>query len=149
MGHIISSQGVVTDPKKIEAMMNWPFPKTLKSLRGFLGLTGYYRRFIRDYGKVSKPLTNLLWKGAFKWDEKATQVFNELKQIMTKAPVLAMPNYSLPFILEIDACDSGIEAVLAQEGRPLAFMSKALGPKNQGLSTYENEYLALLMAVKQ
>lgn len=68
---------------------------------------------------------------------------------MIEAPVLVIPNFSLPFVLETNACDTGIGAVLTHEGRPLAFMSKALGPKNQGLSTYEKEYLALLMAVKQ
>lgn len=88
-------------------------------------------------------------KRAFKWEEKGTLAFEKLKQAMTQAPVLAMPNFSLPFILEIDACDTRIGAVIVQEGRPLAFISKALGPKNQGLSTYEKEYLALLMAVKQ
>lgn len=149
LGHIISQSGVVTDLNKFEAMVNWPFPKTLKSLKGFLGLTGYYRKFIKDYGRISKPLTNLLRKGNFKWDEKATLAFEELKDAMTKAPVLAMPNFKNPFILETDAYDSRLGAVLVQEGRAIAFMSKALGVKTQGLSTYEKEYLALLIVVKQ
>lgn len=104
-------------------MVNWPFPKTLKSLRGFLGLTGYHKKFIKEYGRIRKPLTNLLRKGNFKWDEKATLAFEELKDAMTKAPVLAMPNFKIPFILETDACDSGIGAVLVQERRSIAFMS--------------------------
>lgn len=66
------TMGVVTDPKKIQAMLNWPIPKTLRSFRGFLGLTGYYKKFVRDYKKISKSLTNLLRKGAFHWDDKAT-----------------------------------------------------------------------------
>lgn len=106
-------------------------------------------KFIHDYGKISKPLTNLLRKFIFKWDEKATTAFEDLKQIMTHASILATPNFSLPFILETDTCDTCIVATLIQEGRPLAFMSKALVVKNQGLSTYEEEYLALLMVVKQ
>lgn len=137
LNHIISKDGVATDPKKIKAMLSWPITKTLKSLRGFLRLTSYYRKLIPDYGRISKPLTNLLRKGAFKWEEKAITAFKELKRAMTQAPVLAMPNFSLPFILETDACDTNIRAVLVQEGRPLAFMSKALGVKNQALLTYE------------
>lgn len=122
LGHIISGDRVATDPKKIQAMISWPIPKTLKTLRGFLGLTGYYRKFIRDYGKISKPLTNMLRKGAFKWKEKATSAFEELKVAMTRALILAMLDFSLPFILETDACDISIGVVLMQERRTLAFM---------------------------
>lgn len=130
-------------------MLDWPKPKTLKLLRGFLGLTGYYRKFVHDYGKISKPLTNLLRKGGFHWDDHALQAFDKLKKATTEAPVLVMPNFELQFVLETNACDTGIGAVLMQEGRPIAFMSKALGVRSKGLSTYEKEYLALLMAVKQ
>lgn len=101
--------------------MSWPIPITLKSLRGFLGLTGYSRKFIGDYGKISKPFTNMLRKGGFKWDDKVTVAFDTLKSAMTQAPVLAMPDFSLQFILETDTCDTGIGAVLMQNGKPLAF----------------------------
>lgn len=114
LGHIILGDGVDTDPKKIEAMVSWPIPKTLKSLQGFLGLTSYYKKFIMDYGKISKPL-NLLCKGGFKWEEKATSAFEALKTAMMKALVLAMPDFSLPFILGTNTCDKGIDVVLMQE----------------------------------
>jgi hypothetical protein len=134
MGHVISGQGVATDPNKIEAITSWPTPSTLKGLRGFLGLTGYYRRFIAGYGSISKPLTDLLKKDQFKWNPTAEEAFNHLKRIMTTAPILALPNFAKPFILECDASNSGVGAVLMQEGRPISFLSKPLSPKNQQLS---------------
>jgi len=150
LGHTISSQGVGTDPAKLTAIANWPQPVSVKELRSFLGLAGYYRRFVRHFGLISKPLTTLLKKHTlFIWTPEHTAAFQALKDALCSSPVLALPNFSKPFTIETDASDSGVGAVLMQDGHPLAFFSKALGPRTRGLSTYEKEYMAILLAVQQ
>lgn len=147
LGHVISKDRVATDPEKTKAMQVWPTPTNATELRGFLGLTGYYRKFVPRYGIVAKPLTQLLTKKGFLWNDQAQQAFEQLKLAMVNTPVLALPNFAHPFTIETDACDTGVGAVLAQEGHPIAYFSKALGVKNQKLSTYEKEFLAVMMAV--
>jgi hypothetical protein len=148
LGHVISPNGVATDPAKVEAVSSWPTPANCKELRGFLGLAGYYRKFVKNFGVIARPLTDLLKKGVvFLWTQVHDTAFQALKQSLVSAPVLALPNFTRPFAIETDASSKGIGAVLLQDHHPLAYVSKALGVKNQGLSTYEKEYLAILMAV--
>lgn len=150
LGHVVSQAGVSTDPTKIQAIVDWPTPSCVKELRSFLGLAGYYRKFIRHFGVISQPLTSLLKKGIiFVWTPDHDVAFQTLKQALVTAPVLALPDFSTPFMIETDASDTGIGAVLMQRGHPLAFLSKTLGPKSRGLSTYEKEYMAILTAVQQ
>jgi hypothetical protein len=150
LGHIIGVEGVATEPAKIEAVQRWPRPDNTKQLRGFLGLAGYYRKFIRFFGILCQPLTNLLKKHAqFIWTPAAEEAFEAIKCAMVQAPVLALPDFSKEFILETDACATGVGVVLMQQGHPLAFLSKALGPKNQALSIYDKECLAILMAIEK
>ncbi|KAJ0856477.1 putative nucleotidyltransferase, Ribonuclease H [Helianthus annuus] len=148
LGHVISRDGVSTDPTKVEVVKNWPTPISVKQLRGFLGLTGYYRRFISSYGTIAKPLTNLLQKDAFKWNDEAQKAFEALKSAMLQAPVLALPDWTQEFIVETDASSKGLGVVLMQGKHPIAFVSKALSPKQCALSVYEKELLAILLAVK-
>lgn len=149
LGHVISGQGVEVDGDKIQTVISWPVPTTLKELRGFLGLTGYYRRFIRGYESLAKPLTALLKKNAFLWNSRAQEAFEVLKKALTEPLVLSMPNFQKEFILECDASGEGVGAVLMQEERPIAYLSQALKGKAKILSTYEKEMLAILLAVKK
>jgi hypothetical protein len=128
----VGKDGIRVDPKKIEATQDWPHPKTLKILHGFLGLTGYYRKFVKNYGKIAAPLTALLKKNSFTWTLVAAQAFQTLKMAMCTTPVLALPDFTKTFVLECDASGKGIGVVLMQAGRPLAFTSKQLSEKNLG-----------------
>jgi hypothetical protein len=136
LGHIVS-HGVNVAPNKIKAMREWPIPKTLKKLRVFLGLTSYYRKFVKNYGQITTPLTILLKKESFSWIEEATKAFEKLKEAMCMNPVLATPDFTKRFIVECDALGHGIGAVLMQEGRPLAFESSQLKGKNLVKPIYE------------
>lgn len=149
LGHVISKAGVAVDKAKIQCVVDWPEPKNIKALRGFLGLTSYYRKFVQGYGVLAKPLTSLLKKGQFEWRKQAQEAFEALKRAMTQTPVLQLPDFKKPFVVETDACYHGVGAVLMQEGHSIAYLSKALGPRNLGLSVYEKELLAILLAVQK
>lgn len=147
---MVSATGLATDALKIKAVVDWPVPTTVKELRGFLGLTGYYRKFVRHFGIIAKPLTNLLKKDQMSvWTDQHAEAFQLLKNALCFAPVLALPNFSQPFHINTYASGSGIGVVLHQNGHPLAFISKLLRQCNQGLTVYEKEYVAILMAVDQ
>ena len=129
LGHIVSSQGVAPDPKKIHAMTAWPIPTTPSDLRSFLGLMGFYRKFIRNYATTAAQLTALLCKDSFIWTPEAHTAFQHLKTLMTQAPTLASPDFTVPFILETDTSGTAIGAVLLQKSRPIVFFSKQLCPR--------------------
>jgi hypothetical protein len=130
-------------------MTKWPKPTNIKALKGFLGLTGYYRKFIQGYGSIASPLTQLLKRNAFKWDERADKAFNDLKQVMTTRSVLALPDFNKTFVVECDASGIGIGAVLMQDSRPIAFFSQAIRGKNLSRSTYEKETMAFIVVAQK
>lgn len=138
LGNIVSAQGVATDPSKVADIMSWPRPSNVKELRSFLGLSGFDRRFVHQYAIISKPLIALLKKNSlFVWTSEHTTAFDTLKHCLSSAPVLALPDFTQQFCIKTDASNLGVGTVLLQKGHPLAFLSCALGPKNQGLSAYE------------
>lgn len=112
LGHIISPQEIRPDPDKVEVVLGWPHPTTVKQTQAFLGLTGYYRKFVAQYAQIAMPLTDLLRKDGFNWTPEATEAFKKLKLVLITTPVLVFPNFDLPFVVETDACEVSIGAVL-------------------------------------
>jgi hypothetical protein len=148
LSHIISEAGVAMDPAKVQAIVDWPAPRSARAVRGFLGLAGYYHKFVHNYGVVAAPLTALLKRDSFAWDEAASTAFAALKTAVTSAPVLGMPDFAKPFIVECDASSHGFGAVLVQEGHPVAFFSRPMAPRHRALAAYERELIGLVQAVR-
>ena len=110
--------------------MEWPTPKTLTELRVFLGMCTYYRKFVKGFSQLCAPLIDLTKKGAFKWSEEAQNTMDKMKKVMSTCPILALPDFSLPFTLECDASGEGIGVVLMQNRHPLAYKNRKLrGPE--------------------
>jgi hypothetical protein len=121
LGHIIGAKGLQVHQEKIKAIMEWPTPKILTELRGFLGICTYYGKFVKGFSQLCAPLTDLTKKGAFKWNEEAQMTMDKMKKVMGTCAVLALPYFNLPFTLECDASGEGIGAVLMQNRHPLAY----------------------------
>ncbi|XP_019459949.1 PREDICTED: uncharacterized protein LOC109359708 [Lupinus angustifolius] len=149
LGHIISAGVVRPDPDKIKAMQEWPQPRSHTTLRGFLGLTGFYRKFVKNYAALAAPLTDLLRLQQFTWPNEAHSAFTNLKNAMSTTPVLHLPDFSLTFDVETDASAVAIGAVLSQGGHPLAFFSKKMTPRMQHSSAYVREMFAVTESVKK
>ncbi|KAI4899208.1 hypothetical protein NFI96_032636 [Prochilodus magdalenae] len=157
LGYIISPQGVVMDDRKVEAVTNWPIPRSVRELQRFLGFANFYRHFIRSFSSVAAPLTSLL-KGNAKnlaWNPKAEAAFNELKERFTSAPILGHPDPSKPFVVEVDASNVGVGAVLSHRNgeppklRPVAFFSHKLSSAERNYGIGDKALLAMKLAFEE
>lgn len=153
LGHIISNEGVKPNPDKIKAVEEFPVPKSCKDIKAFLGLTGYYRRFIPNFSKLTKPLTSLLKKDVpFIWGESQQMAFEQCKQLLINPPILQYPDFTKEFILTTDASMSAIGAILSQgeigKDLPISYASRTLNKAESNYSTIERELLAIVWAVK-
>jgi hypothetical protein len=153
LGHLVSKEGISTDPEKTQVIRDWPIPNNISDLRSFLGCIGYYRQFIRDFAKIAEPLYKLERKGTvYNWNKESDVAFQTLKQKLISAPILAYPRLDLSFTLDTDACDTGIGAVLSQEQedgeRPIAFAARALTKAERNYSTTRKELLALVWGME-
>ncbi|KAG8199258.1 hypothetical protein JTE90_003683 [Oedothorax gibbosus] len=153
LGHIVSSAGVQTDPDKTEAVKNWPRPKDVHELRSFLGLSTYYRRFVKGFSMIARPLHRLTEKQQkFTWTPECDEAFDHLKSVLTSAPILAYPEPDRMFILDTDASKEGIGAVLSQEvdgkERVIAYFSKSLSKPERNYCVTRKELLAIVKAVE-
>ena len=127
LSHVVSGDGISVDPSKIEAVTKWERPKTVFDIRSFLGLAGYYRRFVKDFSKLASPMTKLTRKGArFEWSEECEKAFKELKERLTTAPVLIIPEQGRGYTIYCDASGYGLESVLMQNQRVVMFGSRQL-----------------------
>jgi hypothetical protein len=152
LGHVISSKGISMDPKKVEAVKQWPIPTNIKEMQSFLGLCNYYRRFIEGYSKIAAPLTDLTHKDTpFLWTSQTTEAFEDLKRRMTEAPVLCIPDPELPFTVTTDASDFAVGAVLMQDKgqgpQPVAFTSRKMNSHERNYAAHEKETLAIMHAL--
>ncbi|KAL5469541.1 hypothetical protein EMCRGX_G030811 [Ephydatia muelleri] len=150
LGHIVSRQGIQADPDKTSAMISFPVPSDIKELRQFLGLTNYYRRFIKGYSSIAEPLHKLTRKteGGFKWNSECQNAFQHLKHLLVSPPILAYPQFQLPFVVASDASGCAIGAVLSQEHegeeKVIAYWSRQLSKAERNYSTIEREALAVV-----
>ena len=149
LGHIISEEGVKVDPEKVKAVLEWKPPTTVTEVRSFLGLAGYYRRFIEGFSRISRPLTQLLKKDKpFEWTYKCEESFQELKTKLTTAPVLVLPDTGKDFQIYCDASRQGTGCVLMQDGKVVAYASRQLRPHEENYPTHDLELTAVVHTLK-
>ena len=149
LGHVISSNGVEVDPSKVEAVLAWNPPKNVSEIRSFLGLAGYYRRFIEGFSKLARPMTELLKKEKkFQWSAACEDSFQEMKKRLTTAPVLTLPDIRKDFEIFCDASRQGLGCVLMQERKVVAYASRQLRPHEVNYPTHDLELAAVVHALK-
>jgi hypothetical protein len=149
LGHIINKEGLDVDPKKVADILNWKAPADARGIKSFIGMAGYYRRFIGGFSKIAKPMTALLGnKVEFKWIQKCQEAFEALKEKLTTTPVLVLPDVHKPFSVYCDACYTGLGCVLMQEGRVVAYSSRHLKLHEKNYPIHDLELAAVVHALK-
>ena len=149
LGHVISVEGVNVDPQKIEAMVNWKPPKNVSEVRSFLGLAGYYKKFVEGFSKITASLTKLTRKDVkYDWVDVCHKSFDELKGRLTSAPILALPNGRDGFVVYSDASRQGLGCVLMQNDRVIAYASRQLKKHEENYPTHDLELAAVVFALK-
>ena len=149
LGHIVSKEGIRVDPKKIEVVVEWKPPRNVTEVRSFLGLAGYYRRFVKGFSMITAPMTRLLQKNVkYEWSEKCQGSFENLKAFLTEAPVLTQPTCGKEYVIYSDASLNGLECVLMQEGKVVAYALRQLKPHEKNYPTHDLELAAIVLALK-
>jgi hypothetical protein len=149
LGHIISEQGIAVDPENIEAIRGWPTPKHVSDVRYFMGLAGYYRRFIVGFSKISHPITSLQKKGTkFEWTLKCEKNFNLLKELLTSEPVLKIADPNESFVVCIDACKEGLGGFLMKNGHVIGYESRKLKEHERNYATHDLELASIVHTLR-
>ncbi|XP_016164557.1 uncharacterized protein LOC107607085 [Arachis ipaensis] len=149
LGHVVSKGGIVVDPSKVEAVMEWERPTTVTEVRSFVGLARYYRRFIEGFSRIALPITKLTRKEVpFMWTSECEESFQTLKQKLTSAPVLILPELHEPFEVYCDASLKGLDCVLMQHRNVVAYASRQLRPHEVNYPTHDLELAAIVFALK-
>ncbi|XP_049397400.1 uncharacterized protein LOC125861582 [Solanum stenotomum] len=149
LGHVVSTEGVKVDPSKIQAIVEWRPPKSPSEVRSFLGLAGYYRRFVIGFSIIASPFTKLLQKEVkFIWDDKCQEIFETLKSLLTQTPILTLPIEGKEYVVYSDASHNGLGCILMQEGKVISYASQKLKPHELNYPTHDLELTAIVFALK-
>jgi hypothetical protein len=149
LGHVLSAEGTAVDPSKVESVTKWEQPLNMTDIRSFLGMAGYYRRFIENFSKIAKPMMELLKNNTkFEWSKACERSFQELKRRLTTAPMLTLLDIKKDFVVYCDTSRQGLECVLMQEGKVVAYASRQLKKHEENYPTHDLELAAIVLALK-